>query len=126
LVDDVFLTLVILKTADVAESTETVVCFSPSTYKLTEFVLPEVKPVPANVNVRALEAESYPYVSDVTEATGATKLILQRPDGQAETASDDPAKTTTTSRFDKGTEGSRVVLRIRQVISVVVAVRMSQ
>lgn len=121
-----FLTLVILKTADVAESTETVVCFSPSTYKLTELVLPEVKPVPANVNVRALEAESYPYVNDVTEATGATKLILQRPDGQAETASDDPAKTTTTSRFDKGTEGSRVVLRIRQVISVVVAVRMSQ
>ena len=121
-----FLTLVILKTADVAESTETVVCFSPSTYKLTELVLPEVKPVPANVNVRALEAESYPYVSDVTEATGATTLILQRPDGQAETASDDPAKTTTTSRFDKGTEGSRVVLRIRQVISVVVAVRMSQ
>jgi hypothetical protein len=58
LVDDVFLTLVILKTADVAESTEAVVCFSPSTYRLTELVLPEVKPVPANVNVRAFEAES--------------------------------------------------------------------
>ena len=50
--------MVILKTADVAESTETVVCFSPSTYRLTELVLPEVKPVPANVYVRAFEAES--------------------------------------------------------------------
>jgi len=51
---------VILKIADVAESTEAVVCFSPSTYRLTELVSAAVKPAPAKVNVRAFEVESKP------------------------------------------------------------------
>lgn len=125
LVDDVFFTSVILKTADVAESTEAVVCFTPSMNRLTEPVLPAVKPVPAKVYVRLLEPASYPAVSEVTVATGATKLNLQ---DSTHTTFDsvDAAKTTMTSTLLMGVAGSKLVLRTRQVSSVVVAVRMSQ
>ena len=95
--DETFATSEISNTALVSDSTETVVYFNPSTYKLTLEMSPVWNPVPTAVTRKVFDAGSKAGVKAVKEATGATKLKVQSFAGQV--ALDEAANVTERGLF---------------------------
>ena len=122
--DETFATSEISNTALVSDSTETVVYFNPSTYRLTLEMSPVLNPVPTAVTRKVFDAGSNAGVKAVKEATGATKLKVQSFAGQV--ALDEAANVTERGLFCAISLEVKPVDLILQVSWVVVAVKISQ